>query len=329
MNFLHKLGMISAAACLTGLVSVPADAAPREVRIASHVSELAPLHAQSVLFAKTVDERLPGRFDFKIFPNGQLGKESALIDNLQLGTLEMINVASGVLKIDGKLGIFDLPWLFDNRAHVIRAMEAGLEDAIRERVENSGTLKVIGVYENGFRHVINSRRPIVTPSDIEGLKVRISGGKFRQDVFASMGAIPTKVAWGETFSAMQTGVVDGAEAAAYGFYGQRHYEVMDYLSKTSHVYTPSFLMASSSFFDSLTDEEKQVFVEVGHEITAQTYEDAAMLEAKYLEEMGANLAVNDADITAFQKKTAGVTDDYVGKHGSEWLDLVNKTRASN
>ncbi|MEM8651487.1 MAG: TRAP transporter substrate-binding protein, partial [Pseudomonadota bacterium] len=146
----------------------------REVRIASHVSELSPLHAQSKMFADEIEKKLPGQFEFKLFPGGQLGKEKALIANIQAGSLEMINVASGIMKLDKKLGVFDLPWLFNDRAHVQRAMKAGLEDAVRARIEEVGGMKVIGVYENGFRHVINSKRTVKTPADLDGLKIRIS-----------------------------------------------------------------------------------------------------------------------------------------------------------
>ncbi len=199
--------LISAVVAATAAV-----AAPREVRVASHVSEFSPLHAQSQLFAAAIEKRLPGQFMFKLFPGGQLGKEKALIANVQAGSLEMINVASGVMKLDKKLGVFDLPWLFSDRDHVKRAMNGGLEDAIRARIEEVGGVKVIGVYENGFRHVINSSRAVSRPSDLDGLKIRISGGKFRQGVFQNMGATPQKVSWGETFTALQSGVVDGAEA---------------------------------------------------------------------------------------------------------------------
>ena len=252
-----------AAIAAVGFASGGAQAEPREVRIASHVSEFSPLHAQSEMFADEIEKRLPGQFTFALFPGGQLGKEKDLMTNVQAGAIEMINVASGVMKLDKKLGVFDLPWLFTDRAHVQRAMAAGLEDAIRSRIEEVGGMKVIGVYENGFRHVINSERAVASPDDLDGLKIRISGGKFRQGVFQQMGATPQKVSWGETFTALQSGVVDGAEAATYGFYEQKHFEVAGHLSLTSHVYTPSFLLASTSFFQSLSPEQQAVFVEVG------------------------------------------------------------------
>ena len=309
------------------LTTASAHADPIEVRIASHVSDLAPLHAQSEMFAAMVEERLPGAFDFQIFPGGQLGRENALIDNVQLGSLEMINVASGVLKLDGRLGVFDLPWLFTDRDHVIRAMEdGGLADEIAAVVEDLTGTVVVGIYENGFRHVINSTRPIAVPADMDGPKLRVSGGEFRQDVFASLGAVPTSVSWAETFTAMQTGVVDGAEAAIYGFYEQSHHEVQDYLSLTSHVYTPSFLIASSSFWRSLTEEQQQVFREVGAAITADAYARAADLEAQYLEEMRAEIAVNDVDLDAFEAAMGDVYAGYVADYGDAWLDLVNAAR---
>ncbi|SON56664.1 Extracytoplasmic solute receptor protein YiaO [Hartmannibacter diazotrophicus] len=322
MNLI-KTSVLAAAALAAS--SALAMAAPREVRIASHVSTFSPLHAQSQLFAAEIEKRLPGEFDFKLFPGGQLGEENDLIANVQAGSIEMVNVASGVLKIDGKLGVFDLPWLFDDRAHVERAMAAGLEDAVRKTIEESGNVKVIGVYENGFRHVINTQRAINEPFDLDGLKIRIAGGKFRQAVFQDLGATPVSVPWGETFTALQSGVVDGAEAATYGFYEQKQYEVAGYLSLTSHVYTPSFLIASKAFYDSLTPEQQTVFDEVGRSITAQAYTDAAALEEKYLDEMKASLKVNPVKLKPFQEATAGSYDDYVAKYGEDFLKYVRDT----
>ncbi len=322
-----KLTRILVSAAVAALVTVTnAQAAPKEVRVASHVSEFSPLHAQSKLFAAEIEKRLPGQFTFKLFPGGQLGKEKALIANVQAGSLEMINVASGVMKLDKKLGVFDLPWLFSDREHVIRAMKGGLEDAIRARIEEVGGVRVIGVYENGFRHVINSKRAVGTPGDLDGLKIRISGGKFRQGVFQNMGATPQKVSWGETFTALQSGVVDGAEAATYGFYEQKHFEVAKHLSLTSHVYTPSFLLASKTFFDSLSPEQQKVFTEVGRQITEAAYAKSAELESKYFEEMKDKLSINQVDLPAFQKATAPSYDAYVSSQGDEFLKLVRSAK---
>ena len=297
-----------------------------EVRIASHVSQYSPLHAQSQLFAKEIEKRLPGQFNFKLYPGGQLGKEKALMSNVQAGSIEMINIASGVMKLDGKLGVFDLPWLFSDRNHVIKSMNNGLESLIRNRVETVGNVKVIGIYENGFRHVINSKKAIKTPKDMAGLKIRISGGKFRQGVFQKMGATPQKVAWGETFTALKTGVVDGAEAATYGFYEQKHYEAAKYMALTGHVYTPSFLLMSNKFYDSLNDKQKKVFKDVGILITSDAYKVSANLEKKYFSVMKKNTNINNVDLAAFQKVTKSAYKDYIAKHGKEYLDIIASSK---
>ena len=314
-----------AALALVSHVAVT-HAAPREVRIASHVSALSPLHQQSQMFADEIEKRLPGQFAFTLYPGGQLGKEKALITNVKAGSLEMINVASGVMKLDKKLGLFDLPWLFSGRDHVRKAMGGALGQQVTERLESKAGVVVVGIYENGFRHVLNKERAVASPGDLKGLKIRISGGKFRQGVFQQMGATPQKVAWKETFTALQTGVVDGAEAATYGFYEQKQYEVAKHLSLTGHVYTPSFLVASKAFWESLTDEQRTVFKEVGAQITDQAYEAAEALEAKYFAEMKQHVAINEVDLSAFQAATRKSYDDYVKSQGDDWLKLVEAAR---
>ena len=317
--------LVAAAALLAALATNGWAGEPREVRIASHVSTLSPLHAQSEMFAAEIEKRLPGQFEFKLYPGGQLGKESALITNIKAGSIEMINVASGVTKMDKKLGLFDLPWLFDDRAHVIRAMQGPLGDQVAEEIEKQDVV-VVGIYENGFRHVINGKRPVTTPADLKGMKIRISGGKFRQGVFQSMGATPQKVSWAETFTALQTGVVDGAEAATYGFYEQKHFEVAKHMSLTGHVYTPSFLLASKAFMDSLTPEQRTVFEEVGKAITEAAYDKSAKLESAYLAEMRKMTDINDVDLAAFQEATRDVYETYRSSQGDAWIKLVEAAR---
>ncbi|MBR9885795.1 MAG: TRAP transporter substrate-binding protein [Oceanospirillales bacterium] len=314
------------AASLATLISVGAHADPIKVRVASHVSEYSPLKQQYDLFTAEVEKRLPGQFDFHFYPSGQIGNESALITNVKAGSIEMVAVASGVMKLDKKLGIFDLPWLFDNREHVRKAMSGPFGEAIKQRVEDKANVKVVGIYENGFRHILNKVRPVKTIDDLAGMKIRVSGGKFRAKVFSDLGVLPQKVAWTETFTALQTGVVDGAEAATYGFYEQKQHEVGGYLSLTSHVYTPSFMLASNSFWGSLSDEQKQVFTEVGQAITGATYDAAADLEKGYLAEMSEQIEVNEVDLKPFQEATRATHDEYLEEFGTEWMDMINAAR---
>jgi len=319
---------------LTGLVFAgmllsnagTAVAAAKEVRIASHVSEASPLFANAQLFVKKMSAKFPGKFDFKFFPNGQLGKEPALIDNIKLGSLEMAFVASGVLKLDDKLGIFDLPWLFDNREHVVKAINSDFGKQVIKQIEDKQGIIALGIFENGFRHVINKKRPILTPADMSGLKIRVTGSKFKRDGFTAMGADPVPVAWQETFTAIQQGVVDGAEAALYGFYGAKLYEINDYISLTNHTYSPSFLTVSKGFWATLSDDEKATFRAVANEMQAEAFAQAATMEKGSLEKMKAQIKVNDVDPAPFQEKAKSVYATYTSKFGNDWLDLIKAAK---
>ena len=315
-----------AAFAATVLIAGSAFAEPVEVRIASHVSELSPLYWQATMFRDEISKHFPDQYKFTFYPNGQLGKEKALIDNVKIGSIEMISVASGVLKLDKKLGLFDLPWLFKDRPHVLRAMDGGLFDAVAKRLEDKQGFIVLGLYENGFRHVVNAKHAIKTPADMEGLKIRVTGSQFKRDGFSVMGANPVPIAWTETFTALQTSVADGAEAALYGFYEAKLYEVAPYLSLTTHTYSPSFLIASKAFWNKLSAADQKVFREVARKITAATYDKAAQLETDYLEAMKKSAKVNEVDLDAFSKLAASVYTKYVDAEGKDWLDFVTQSR---
>jgi TRAP-type transport system periplasmic protein len=321
---IRRTFLLAAAAAF--LAAAPVRAEPRPVRVAYITSELSPMQIDAELFAKAVEQRLPGAFEFKLYPNGQLGKEEALIDGIQAGSLEMGVIASGMTRVVKKLGVFDLPWLFDDEAHVRRALAGPLGADIRKQVEQKSDMVVLGVYENGFRHVINTKRPIVEPADTKGLKIRVAGGKFRQQLFASMGANPAPVDWTETFSAMQTGVVDGAEAAIYGFYEAKLYEPARYLSLTRHIYSPTFLVVASAFFKSLPAEQQKAFREAGAAITDEAYAETDKAEKKYLAEMAKTAQINEVDLAAFRQATRNVLKDYDASQGGDWIKLIEAAR---
>ena len=318
----RKLFALAAAIAFAGL----APAAAKDVRIASHVSETSPLYATAQMFADRIGKEFPNDFSFKFYPNSQLGKEKALIDNVRLGSLEMAMVASGVLALDNKLGVFDLPWLFTDRAHVQRAMSGPFGEAVTKRLEEQQGFIVLGMYENGFRHVVNTKRPINKPEDFKGLKIRVTGSKFKRDGFTAMGADPVPIAWEETFTALQQGVVDGAEAALYGFYEAKLFEVAKYVSLVNHTYSPSFLLVSKNFWQSLTDEQRKTFRRVAGEMTADAYKAAADLDQSFLEKMKTAATINEVDPKPFQEKAQSVYQAYAKEYGPDWVDLVRKAQ---
>ncbi len=321
---LRKL-LTASAALLAFALTAPAALAQQSVRIAYPTSETSPQHLISKQFVDTVQKRLPGRFAFKLYPNGQLGNEKANFEHLQLGDLEMANMVTPIMELDRRLEIFDIPFLFKDRDHVRRALTPALRADIVAGVEKRADVIVLGVYENGFRHTM-AKRAIVVPADAKGLKIRIAGGKIRQEVFRSIGANPTPIDWTEVFTALQTGVVDGAEAAVYGLYEAKIYQVTPFLSLTTHAYVPSFLTVSKSFWTKLSPAEQKVFRDVGEELVSWSYDSAESTEGKQLAEMAKYAKINKIDFDKFQAATAPVFDAYAKQYGSKWLDSIKAAR---
>lgn len=321
MNTKIRVALQLAVGLCTGLAALSAQA-QQVVRIAYVTSEASPQAEQAHLFAEAIEKALPGQFEFRFYPSGQLGSEQATLEQLQLGTLEMADLVTPITDSDPKLGIFDLPWLFADRAHVKRAISGELRDEIIATAEKGAQVKVLGIYENGFRHVL-SPVAIREPADMKGLKIRLPGGKIRQEVFRMLGANPTPINWSEVYTALETGVVDGAEAAIYGFYEAKLYQVAHHLSLTSHNYAPSFLVTSNAFWDGLDDAQKKAFSEAGVSITDATFDAAAAEEAKAIEAIKTEAEVNEVDFPAFQAAAAPVYKDYIDTFGTSWLDAIH------
>jgi TRAP-type C4-dicarboxylate transport system substrate-binding protein len=158
---------------------------------------------------------------------------------------------------------------------------------------------VLGVWENGIRHITNSTRPIVKPEDLAGIKLRVPNGVWRVKMFETYGANPSPLAFSEVFVALQTGVMDGQENPYAQIYPARFYEVQTYLSNTGHVYTPAYLTAGRSF-DRLPEDVRQILAETAREVEPEILALAERLDAELLAKLKeAGIKVNEADKEAF------------------------------
>jgi TRAP-type transport system periplasmic protein len=191
-------------------------------------------------FAKRVNEKLAGKVKVTVFNNSQLGNERELLQKLKIGTVDISQPSTIMSTIAPEFGVFDLPYLLKDRAHVARFVDKVFWSDLAPKAEAKG-YKVIAVYENGIRHITNNKRPIDTPADLKGLKIRIPKGVWRQHMFEAYGAVPAPMEFSELFVALQSGVMDGQENPLPNIYGAKLNEVQKFLSLTAHVYTPSFL----------------------------------------------------------------------------------------
>src|SRR6185503_634151 len=202
-------------------------------------------------FAQEVNQALKGRVEVKVFHSSQLGSDEAMIKGIRVGAPEMQIPSTVMSTVDQRYGVFEMPYLVISRAHMKKVTEN--KEVQKSRVEGlpARGVRVLGVWENGYRHITNNRRPIKVPGDLNDIKLRVPGGVWRVKMFKAYGANPSPMPFSEVYSALQSGVMDGQENPFSQIYSAKFHEVQKYLSLTGHVYTPAFLIVSEAFWKKL------------------------------------------------------------------------------
>ena len=275
-------------------------------------------------FAKRINEALKGKYEVRVFHSSQLGTDEEMLKGIKVGVLEMFQPSTVMSTVDPKFGVFEMPYLFKDRDHVKRAVEdpqvkAGLFDPLPEK-----GLRVLGVWENGFRVITNNVRPIVKPEDLKGIKLRVPSGVWRVKMFRAYGANPAPLAYGETFAALQAGVMDGQENPLSQIYGGKFHEVQKYLSLSDHVYTPSYAIVSERFWKTLPPDVQQLLAKTALEVGDFARKEGARMDKEILEKMQKTIKVNEVDKEAFVKASKPVYDDFAKevKGGKELVDRI-------
>ena len=227
-----------------------ASAAPEyKIKVAYISSESHPTAQAMTGFAKDVDSASKGRIKVELYPNGQLGSDRELCEGVQMGTIQMVvSSTSALAGFDKRIQVLDLPYLFTTRKAAFDAVDGELGKKLNSYLEKKGFL-VLGYQENGFRHVTNSKRPIKTPADLKGLKIRTMENPMHIAFFKELGANPTPMSWGELYTALQQGTVDAQENPYAMIDDGKFYEVQKYVSETGHVFSYEILIANKKFMD--------------------------------------------------------------------------------
>ncbi|MGR3505713.1 MAG: TRAP transporter substrate-binding protein [Paracoccaceae bacterium] len=275
-------------------------------------------------FIDTLTELSGGTFTGEQAPAGQLGGERDMIEGLQIGSLDVVVTSTGPLgNFVPEVFALDLPFLFRDYDHA-RAVLDG--DIGQELLAKIGENNLVGLAwsENGFRHVTNSQRPVRTPADLEGLKLRTMENKVHMTAFSGMGAAPTPMAFPELFTALQQGVVDGQENPVTVITASKFWEVQKHVSLTGHVYSPAAVLASPVLYDGLTDEQKGWFDEAAKASAAAT-----RAEVNRLEEAGVALliengmeVITDIDKAPFAALAEASYSVYTDQYGTEMVDRI-------
>lgn len=275
-------------------------------------------------FAEKVKERTNGEVTVKVYPHGQLGNDQQMITGVRSGIVDI--EMSGLNNFEGlmpKVGAVLLPYIFTSREHAYRVLDGKVGKELLDQFSDFGMVG-LGFPENGYRNITNSRKPIRTPEDVVGLKIRTNNSKALNEMFALLKANPTPLPVSELYTALETGVVEAQEHPIPITHSFHYDEVQKYLSLTEHSYAMLVIAMNKNRFASLTPVQQQVIKDVAKEAVA--YERKLSIEKEAgmladLEQRGMRIN-KDVDKAAFQKAVTKTWDSYISKFGRGMIDDI-------
>ncbi len=230
---------------------------------------------------RLIEENSDNKMILSIFESGKLGSERDMIEGVSMGTLDMVVSSTGPLpNFAPVFKVFDLPFIIKEREAAYRFMDGPKGQEMLGSLD-SKNIKGLGFWENGFRNITNNEKEIKTPEDIRGMKIRTMENPIHLASFSQLGATATPMAWGEVFTALQQGTIDGQENPLVGIHSTKIYEVQQYISLTGHFYSPAVVMINKDKFEGLSPEMKEVLI--------NAEKDARVLQREYCIQMDKDL----------------------------------------
>ncbi len=298
----------------------------KRIKIAHGLDQSHPVHKAMLYLAKVAAEKSHGELQITIYPSQQLGTERECIELLQIGSLGMTKVSSSVLEgFAPDFKVFSLPYIFRDDKHKFNFFESEAGKSLLRSTEKF-RLRGLCYYDAGSRSFYTKEKPVLTPDDLKGLKIRTQESPTSVQLVNALGGSATPIAWGELYTALQQGVVDGAENNPPSFYTSKHYEVCKYYSLDEHTSVPDVLLISTVVWNELSDQEKQWLQEAADE----SYEYEKKLWKQATEEAleavkKAGVHVYYPDKTLFEEKVKPLIEEF--KSDKEISDLIDRIKA--
>lgn len=296
------------------------------IKAGHSVSQTDPYHIGLEKMAELVDEGTEGRYKIEIYPSGQIGGERDLIEGTRLGSVGMCVVSVGPLSnFAPELAAVQLPGLISTYEQVDAVFLGEIGEELTAEISKKANVKGFGFWENGFTSVANTKRPINSVEDFQGLKIRTMEDKIHQAAIRALGADPVPMAWGEAFTAVQQGAVDGVVQGISLIYSLKVGEICDYVAETNHIYAPAFMMMNQGVWEKMSPEDQKVFESAAKEANViareenrkQCDEAVGKLEAQGVE-------VTHPDPVDLTNALAEVQKEILG---DEFSDLVERIKA--
>jgi tripartite ATP-independent transporter DctP family solute receptor len=274
-------------------------------------------------FAELVREKSKGTLDIQVLGNSKLGNERDLLEGVSLGTVDMALSSTGPLpSFSKKFMVFDLPFIVQDRAKIYPILDGKIGQDMLDSLGSKG-IKGLVFFENGFRHMTNSKRPINKPEDMVGLKIRLMENPAHMETLKALGAIPSPIPFDELFTVLQQKTMDGQENPLLIIKTSRFFEVQKYLALTGHFYSPAVLMINDRIFKSLTQEQQNELMAAAKE--AREFERSFIIESekKLVDELkAAKMEITTPDKALFRKVTESVYKKFEVEIGKELIDQV-------
>jgi len=273
-------------------------------------------HESAEHFKNLANQRLGKKGKVVTFGSSQLGKDKQLLQKVKAGTVNFSLPSSVMSSVHDEFGVFDMPYMIKDRKHMAK-VEKQVLPGIFKNLEAKTGYKVLAVWENGFRHITNNKRPINTPSDLNGIKLRTPKSKWRVKMFKTYGANPTPMAFSEVFTALKTGTMDGQENPYAQIASAKFQEVQKYLSITGHVYTPAYVVVHKDQWNKVPADVRKIVEKAAQDTQKFVYKRAAELEVSLLKVIkDAGVKVNKANRKAFVDGSAAVYKQFGDEVGS-------------
>ncbi len=229
----------------------------KTLKLAHALNEEHPVHIGILEMARLLNEYSEGKMQLKIFSNGQLGQERDLLELIQIGSLDITKVSANTLEnFVPEYKVFITPYIFKNKIHTWNVLEGSIGKKILQQGEPY-KLRGLCYFDAGNRSFYSTKKPVNSPIDLKGLKIRVMNSQSSFDMVNALGGSPTPLSFGELYTALQQGVVDAAENNPPSFYTSKHYEVCKYYTIDEHLTVPDVIIVGTYLWNSLNDQEKQ------------------------------------------------------------------------
>ena len=289
------------------------DTAVLEIKLAHSASPRSLIALSAEEFARRANERLGQRAKVVVFGSAQLGSDELVLKKLKLGTVHIGLNSTVMSSVVDEFALFDMPYLVTDREHMLAIEQAVFWPMLAPRAETAG-YKILALWENGFRHITNNTRPIVTPADLRGIKLRTPSSPWRVKAFREYGASPSPLPFFEVFLALQTGLMDGQENPLSNVVTAGLHEVQRYLSLTGHVYSPAYVVVGTAVWSKLPSDVSELLEETAKATQAFAFATARRLDAESLEELrSSGMQVNEADRTSFAAANGAIYAEFSAK----------------